>query len=160
VSTTPETRPGLPEELVASTTFLLKRLGYAAKERSFKAYEDEGLHPYHYAILIALEEGSHETQGAIADALGYDRGQLVGLLDELEERGLVERRRDPNDRRRHIVQPTAEGKRALRRLRALSRRLEDEFLAPLDDAERARLHELLLRLAETHEPRCAPRPLP
>jgi len=120
-----------------------------------QAYESEGLHPYHFAILIALEEGSHETQGAIADALGYDRGQLVGLLDELEERGLIERRRDPNDRRRHLVQPTAEGTRTLRKLRALSRQIEDEFLAPLSEDERAQLHALLFRLAEAHDPRCA-----
>lgn len=146
----------LPEELVASNTFLLKRLGFAAKERSIPAYEREGVHPYHFAILIALEQRSHETQGAIADALGYDRGQLVGLLDELEERGYLERRRDPNDRRRHLVQLTADGKRKLRRLRTLAREIEDEFLAPLSDAERADLHSLLLRLAEKHEPRCAP----
>ena len=149
-------RQGLPEELVASSTFLLKRLGFTAKERSMKAYEEEGLHPYHHAILIALDQGSHETQGAIADALGYDRGQLVGLLDELEERGLVERRRDPNDRRRHLVQLTPDGKRALRRLRTLARELEDDFLEPLTDAERDKLHALLLKLAAKHEPRCAP----
>src|SRR5215475_2351600 len=107
-------RPGvrLPEELVASSTFLLKRLGFAAKEQSLDAYEPTGLHPYHYAILLVLDEGSHETQGSIADALGYDRGQLVGLLDELEERDLVQRRRDPADRRRHTVTLTADGKRA------------------------------------------------
>src|SRR5262245_48221964 len=92
--------PRLPEELVASTTFLLKRLGFAAKEQSFTAYEAMGLHPYHYAIMLLLDEGTRETQGSIADALGYDRGQLVGLLDELEEEGLVARRRDPKDRRR------------------------------------------------------------
>jgi DNA-binding MarR family transcriptional regulator len=149
-------RQGLPEELVASSTFLLKRLGFSAKERGMKAYEEEGLHPYHHAILIALDEGSHETQGAIADALGYDRGQLVGLLDDLEERGLVERRRDPDDRRRHLVQMTPEGKRTLRRLRAVARQLEDGFLEPLSEAERAKLHALLLKLAEKHEPRCAP----
>jgi DNA-binding MarR family transcriptional regulator len=120
-----------------------------------EAYESAGLHPYHFAILIALDEGSHETQGAIADTLGYDRGQLVGLLDDLEQRGLVERRRDPNDRRRQLVQPTAEGKKTLRRLRALSRQIENEFLAPLSDDERTQLHALLLRLAEKHEPRCA-----
>ena len=149
------TAPQLPAELVASSTFLLKRLGFAAKERALKAYEQTGLHPYHHAVLLVLGEGSRETQGAIADALGYDRGQLVGLLDELEDRGLVERRRDPNDRRRHVVRLTPDGKRMLGRLRTLARQIEDEYLAPLSDDERATLHTLLLRLAEKHEPRCA-----
>jgi len=157
--TTPETQPRtvpqLPEELVASATFLLKKLGFAAKDRTMKAYEGTGLHPYHHAILLVLDEGSAETQGSIADALGYDRGQLVGLLDELEEQGLIERRRDPDDRRRHLVRLTSDGKRTLKRLRALSKEIEDEFLAPLGDKERANLHALLLRLAEKHEPRCA-----
>jgi MarR family transcriptional regulator, lower aerobic nicotinate degradation pathway regulator len=148
-------RHRLPEELVASTTFLLKRLGFAAKERGMDAYEREDVHPYHYGILLALDEGGHETQGAIADALGYDRGQLVGLLDEIEERGLIERRRDPNDRRRHVVRMTADGKRKLRRLRALARELDDDFLEPLSETEREQLHALLLKLAEKHEPGCA-----
>ena len=121
-----------------------------------EAYEETGLHPYHHAILHRARRGlARETQGSIADALGYDRGQLVGLLDELEERELVERRRDPDDRRRHLVRLTPEGKRALRRFRALARKIEDEFLAPLNEEERAHLHALLLRLAEKHEPRCA-----
>jgi MarR family transcriptional regulator, lower aerobic nicotinate degradation pathway regulator len=148
--------PKLPEELVAATTFLMKRLGFAAKERAMAAYEETGLHPYHHAVMLVLDEGSRETQGAIADALGYDRGQLVGLLDDLEERGLVERRRDPNDRRRHLVRLTDEGKGSLRKLRSLARKLENDFLAPLDEDERAMLHSLLRRLAEEHEPRCAP----
>ena len=145
----------IPDELLGSTTFLLKRLGWAAKDRSLAAYEGTGLHPYHYAILLVLDEGSHETQGSIADALGYDRGQLVGLLDELEEQKLVERKRDPNDRRRHIVTLTAEGAKTLRKLGALARKTEDEFLASLSDDERGELHALLLRLAHQHEPRWA-----
>ena len=148
----------LPAELVASTSFLLKRLGFAAKDRTMAAYEETGLHPYHYGVMLVLDEGSRETQGSIADALGYDRGQLVGLLDELEEQGLVERKRDPNDRRRHIVRLTSEGKKALRRLRALAKQLEDDFLTPLSDDDRQALHSLLLRLAEVHEPRCLPLP--
>jgi DNA-binding MarR family transcriptional regulator len=148
----------LPAELVASTSFLLKRLGFAAKDRTMAAYEETGLHPYHYGVMLVLDEGSRETQGSIADALGYDRGQLVGLLDELEEQGLVERKRDPNDRRRHIVRLTSEGKKALRRLRALAKQLEDDFLTPLSDDDRQALHSLLLRLAEVHEPRCMPLP--
>ncbi len=159
-TTTPESplayAPRLPQELVESTTFLLKRLGFAAKDRTLAAYEETGLHPYHHAVLLVLSEGAPETQGSIADALGYDRGQLVGLLDDLEERGLVERKRDPNDRRRHVVRLTADGKAMLRRLRTLAGQIEDEFLAPLDERERVALHALLLRLAQTHEPRCAP----
>lgn len=146
--------PILPEELVGSATFLLKRLGFAVKEQAMEGYERVGLHPYHHAVLIALSEGSHETQGAIADALGYDRGQLVGLLDELEERSLVERRRDQKDRRRHLVHITPEGKRMLRTLRTLSQQLEADFLSPLSNEERAELHALLLRLAQKHEPGC------
>jgi MarR family transcriptional regulator, lower aerobic nicotinate degradation pathway regulator len=159
-TTTPRPVPRIPEELLASPTFLLKRLGFAAKERSMEAYEQTGLHPYHYAILLVLDEGSRETQGSIADALGYDRGQLVGLLDELEEQELIERKRDPNDRRRHLVRMTAGGTKTLRRLRTLARRTEDEFLEPLSERERQNLHELLLRLAEKHEPRCALGPSP
>lgn len=146
----------LPKELLESTTFLLKRLGYAAKERALAAYEATGLHPYHHAVLLVLGEGSRETQGSIADALGYDRGQLVGLLDELEERELVERRRDPNDRRRHLVRLTPVGTKTLRRLRSIAGQIEDDFLAPLDAEERVALHSLLRRLAAQHEPRCAP----
>ncbi len=140
---------------MASPTFLLKRLGFAAKATSIEAYEQTGLNPYHHAVLALLDEGMTETQGAIADALDYDRGQLVGLLDELEEQGLVERRRDPADRRRHIVRLTPAGRKTLTKLRALAASLEDEFLAGLDSDERARLHALLLRVAQRHLPGCA-----
>ena len=152
----PATRPRLPEELVASTSFLIKRLGFAVKDQTMAAYEQAGLRPYHHAVLAVVDEGPPETQGAIADALGYDRGQLVGLLDELEERGLVERRRDPDDRRRHTVRITPDGKRALAKLRALADQLENDFLASLDENERAQLWRLLRRLAEQHLPHCAP----
>jgi DNA-binding MarR family transcriptional regulator len=144
----------LPDELVSSALFLLKRLGMSAKERSFTAYEKLGLHPYHHAILAVLDEGTRETQGSIADSLGYDRGQLVGLLDELEAAGLIMRRRDPSDRRRHVVEMTAAGRKTLAKLRALSLRIEEEFLAPLDERQRQVLHTLLLELAEEHVPAC------
>jgi len=159
--TTTETRPlaeRFPEELVSSALFLLKRLGMTAKEKSLKGYEESGLHPYHHAILAVLDEGSRETQGAIADALGYDKGQLVGLLDELEHEGLVVRERDQADRRRHVVQMTPEGRKTLARLRRLSARLEDDFMSSLDEDERAQLHALLLRLAEHHVPHCRIQP--
>jgi len=144
----------LPEELTSSALFLLKRLGMSAKERSFSAYEELGLHPYHHAILAALDEDRRETQGAIADALGYDRGQLVGLLDEMEEAGLVERRRDPEDRRRQVVVMTPAGKKTLVKVRAVAQQLDDEFLAPLTAEQRKQLQKLLLALAVEHVPNC------
>jgi DNA-binding MarR family transcriptional regulator len=140
--------------LLESSAFLLKRLGFWTKERTLPAYEATGSSPYHHAVLVALDEDSHDTQGALADALGYDRGQMVGILDELEEQALVQRRRDPQDRRRQLVSITPEGKRALAKLRTLSRKLEDELFTPLDAEERKQLHGLLLRLARYHLPAC------
>jgi len=144
----------VPEELISSPVFLLKRLGFRAKELHVDAYANAGVHPYHYAVLATLAEGERETQGAIADALDYDRGQLVGILDEMEEQGLVERRRDPEDRRRQVVVVTPAGRKALTKMRSLSKRLDDEFLAPLTPAQREQLQQLLLALALEHVPNC------
>jgi DNA-binding MarR family transcriptional regulator len=148
---------GPPRELLSSATFLLKRLGFAAKEHSHDAFEGTGLSPFHFAVLALLEEDPRETQAAIADALGYDRSHIVRLLDELEERDLVARKRDPGDRRRHVVKLTPDGRKTLGKLRAIVRRLEHEFLAPLDAGEQEALHALLVRLAAHHDPRCTPR---
>src|SRR3954463_3403521 len=153
-------RQRIPQELISSTAFLLKRLGFAAKERGTDAYEAAGLHPYHHAVLAVVDEGERETQGEIADALGYDRGQLVGLLDELEEKGYVERERDKNDRRRQIVRRTPAGRAAHAKARELADRLDDEFLAPLDARERDELHRLLLRLPAGDLPACRMPTLP
>jgi DNA-binding MarR family transcriptional regulator len=146
-------RPGPPRELLSSTSFLLKRLGWEIRDRAIEAFDSTGLTPQHHAVLALLEEEPRETQAMIADALGYDRSHLVGLLDELEERGLVERRRDPEDRRRHLVTLTPEGRRALTQLRSIVKRFEKEFFAPLDIAQHEALHALLLRLASHHDAR-------
>jgi MarR family transcriptional regulator, lower aerobic nicotinate degradation pathway regulator len=154
-SSAPAAVAGPSRELLLSTPFLLKRLGMAAKETALAAFGPSGLTPQHHAVLSVLDEGTPETQATIADALGYDRGHLVGLLDELEAKGLVERRRDPEDRRRHLVNLTSSGTETLRELRAIAKSVEKEFLAPLDAEERRALHALLLTLARHHDPRCA-----
>ena len=142
-------QPCLPEELISSTVFLLGKLGYTIKTEAMEQFERAGFNPYDYSVMAFLDESARETQATVADTLGVDRSQLVGLLDGLEERALIERRRDPNDRRRQMVSLTAAGRRELGKLRKMVKSLEEEFLAPLDDAERETLHRLLLEIA-TH----------
>jgi DNA-binding MarR family transcriptional regulator len=146
-------RPGPPKELLTSPTFLAKRVGFAIKERMMEAFEESGLSMYDHAILTLLDEDPTETQAQIADALGYDRSHLVGVLDDLEERGLIERRRDTQDRRRHLVTMTPAGAKALTRLRAIVSQVEEEYFEPLNATERKTLTSLLGRLAGHHDPR-------
>ena len=96
------------------------------------------------------------TQGTIADALGYDRGQLVGLSTS-SRRGRLPRAA-PRSRRPAPPSRQRDPRRqeALARLREILRQVEDEFLAPLEERERKQFHALMLRLAEHHLPHCSP----
>jgi MarR family transcriptional regulator, lower aerobic nicotinate degradation pathway regulator len=143
----------MPRELVANPVFLLARLGFGVKKHAIEELERSGSSLYDYSVLALLAEAPCEGQGSIAELLGLDKSQLVGLLDGLEERKLIERRRDPNDRRRHNVILTAGGKRRLEELRGLVNRIAEEFLAPLTPAEREELHRLLLQVAGYHDAR-------
>jgi DNA-binding MarR family transcriptional regulator len=143
----------LPAELVKSPGFLLARLGMTLKMEMMAAFERAGFNPYQYVILALLDEGARTTQTAIAKTLDYDPSQLVAHLDALEEHGLIERRRDPNDRRRQMVDVTPAGRRKLAAFRKLVQKIEDEFLAPLDEDDRAALHDLLLRVAAHRDAR-------
>ena len=117
-------------------------------------FEQAGSESTHYGVLAILSEG-RGTQATIADALDLDRSQLVGVLDDARGNGLVERRRDPNDRRRHAVSITAEGKSQLVKLRSVVKRIEESFLEPLGEDARKALHETLVRVACNFDPRYA-----
>jgi DNA-binding MarR family transcriptional regulator len=151
----PNPQACLPKELITSPVFVLGRLGFELKRRAIEELEAAGSSMYDYSVLTLLADAPCEAQASIADMLRVDRSQLVGLLDGLEKRGLIERRRDQSDRRRHTVSLTPEGKHQLAGLRALVKQIEEEFLAPLDAESRMALHSLLLQLASHHDARFA-----
>lgn len=95
------------------------------------------------AALSFLRDYEVTTQQALSEGLCIDANYCVLLLNELEATDFVERRRDPTDRRRHIVTMTEAGREALRRAEAAQQTLEDEILAGLDSEERATLAHLL-----------------
>ena len=141
----------LPAELQECLGFLLARVGIATKLAAFEEFQRAGFGPYQYGVLAVLGEGAKETQATIADTLDVDRGQLVGVLDELEKDGLIERRRDQNDRRRHMVSITPAGKKRLVKMRALVKNVEDSLLGALDTDERATLQDFLQRIAASND---------
>ena len=143
----------LPDELLEKSGFLLVRLAMGFKARAIGELEAAGYSQYHYSVLAVLGEQPRRTQATIAEALEVDPSQLVGILDALEDRGLVDRQRDPDDRRRHVVSLTAKGRTQLVRLRGLIDAMEDELFTPLDAKARKQFHETLLKLVGYHDPR-------
>jgi DNA-binding MarR family transcriptional regulator len=101
--------------------------------------------------LIALDHLRDEEsclQQGLGQMLMLDANNCVLLLNDLDERGYVERRRDPADRRRHIVEITPAGRRALEHAESKLDALEEEVLGSLDSADRAQLHGLLAKALE------------
>jgi DNA-binding MarR family transcriptional regulator len=95
------------------------------------------------ATLSYLRDYREPTQQQLTEGLCIDTNYCVMLLNDLEASGLVERRRDPADRRRHIVTMTEQGRKALHQAEAAQQTLEDEILGALNAEERSQLAHLL-----------------
>jgi DNA-binding MarR family transcriptional regulator len=113
-----------------------------------------GLRPRHLVTLTVLRDQGVSGQQALSDLLRMDRTNLVGLLNELEADGLIERRRSDADRRRHIVELTAAGVERLEEAELALAGVEDDLLEALDDEQRAALHELLQQASGGQQPDC------
>jgi MarR family transcriptional regulator, lower aerobic nicotinate degradation pathway regulator len=105
---------------------------------------------YHYRLLAALEEFGPASQAALSRRTGIDRSDVVAALNDLAERGLVERSPDPADRRRNVITITPAGTEQLRLLDRVVGDVQDKLLAPLSPAERDQLTDLLARVLEHH----------
>lgn len=126
---------------------LLAHLARRIRLRSEAVLAPLGLRPRHLVALTVLREGDGMSQQALAGTLEMDGTNVVGLLNELEAKGLVERRRSPTDRRRHLVMLTHSGKERLCEAERALTVAEDEVLGALAPDERGTLYELLRRAA-------------
>jgi DNA-binding MarR family transcriptional regulator len=122
---------------------LIDHLARISRRAADAAMADGSLRPRHLIALRLLSERGRMTQHAVGAALSLDPSNVVGLLNELEERGLITRRRDPADRRRHIVEVSATGADELTRTYVQLGLVEDELFKTLTCEQRSTLHELL-----------------
>jgi MarR family transcriptional regulator, lower aerobic nicotinate degradation pathway regulator len=143
----------VPPLLAHDLGFLLGRLGGECRRRLGDALADRGLAARHYAVLAVLEDRAPLPQRDLTATLGLDRSYVVGLVDQLEDAGLVERRPDLADRRRHALTLTAQGRYVASACRAVSNQVEEDLLAPLEPEDRSLLHALLHRVAAFHDAR-------
>ena len=132
-------------------TAYLRAAGIAA--RSF----DAPAHPRDAAVLATLTAAGALSQQDLAERLDVNRTVMVKLIDSLEGRGLVERRRNPEDRRAYMLVPTDAAREAMAEMLPRMQRAEGELAAPLEPAERERLNALLRPLIEPPPPMMADR---
>jgi DNA-binding MarR family transcriptional regulator len=111
-----------------------------------------GMHLRHLVALAYVRDHDGCPQQDLADAFCMDANNVVLLLNELEQLGYATRRRDPHDRRRHLVQLTGAGRSALARSESAQGAIEDEVLQALEPSERKTLRELLSRALRSVEP--------
>jgi DNA-binding MarR family transcriptional regulator len=143
----------VPPSLLDLTSFLLARTGRTARSRLAARLAEREQRLWHLAVLAALADFGPQVQRDLATRLSIDPSDLVKVLDDLSGAGQVDRTRSTADRRRIQVSLTPAGRTALAELLQQARAVQDEVLAPLAPAERAQLHQLLLRL---HRPAPAP----
>ncbi|AZM57762.1 MarR family transcriptional regulator [Streptomyces sp. WAC 01529] len=139
-----------PDRLRRRASRLLSRLTMRSDRLVNEGLARADARKWHYAVLASLEEYGPGSQAELSRRSGIYRSDMVGVLNELAERDLVERAPDPDDRRRNIITISDRGRRHLRLLDHVLDDLHEELLAPLDPAERDEFVGLLTRLLDHH----------
>jgi DNA-binding MarR family transcriptional regulator len=138
-----------PTRLQGRATWLVSR-AYARSSGLLNAgfeAEGDGLRGYHYRLLAAVEEWGPASQAELGRKTGIDRSDVTAALTELESRKLVKRTVDPANKRRNIVTVTDQGLKRLLALDTVIDNIQDEFLAPLSQAQRRQFITLASLLA-------------
>jgi DNA-binding MarR family transcriptional regulator len=128
--------------------FLLSQLGHYAADRFAERLRPLGLRPRHFGLLTHLANADGRSQQQLADAMGIHRNQMVALIDDLEARGLVERRRHPDDRRAHALFLTATARKLLPRAQRAADQHDADLMSALTAQQRRQLIDLLQRLGQ------------
>src|SRR5919202_1115534 len=146
----PTSAPAAPARALSRRAgFLLVQLGTHAHRRFADRLAPLDLHPRHFGMLSHLAASEGQSQQALSRALGIHRSAVVALVDDLEHRGLAERRRDPFDRRAYTLYLTPHGRELLVELQRVAEEDEAELLTALNASERSQLISLLQRVAES-----------
>lgn len=141
--------PGDGSEQVPSAgiAFLLAQLGAHAAARFAERAGELDLTPALTGVLRLIALAPGRSQQSLAIELGMLPSKVVTVIDDLQHRGLVERQRNPDDRRNHALHLTPEGRHVLGRVRDAAEAHEAELVTALEDTERAQLVEMLSRIA-------------
>jgi DNA-binding MarR family transcriptional regulator len=124
---------------------VLAQRGQEALRMLSTAYARAGLKPRQCQAILLLDEHDCMTQRDLGEAMGVDPSILVGLLNPLEEEGLISRERDAGDRRRHNISLTRKGRDRLKKIEREQAAAEDAYFAELEPSEVEQLCDLLSR---------------
>jgi DNA-binding MarR family transcriptional regulator len=145
----------LLEARCSSPGLLLALLGHVAMRRLREVHTRHELSPRQFQLLGLLHDRGAMGQRELGQTMEIDPSILVTLLNPLEAEGLLSRRRDELDRRRHLVSLTPRGERRLAAAARAQREAEEELFAGLDDGQRSQLRDLLIALSESLSAECA-----
>jgi MarR family transcriptional regulator, transcriptional regulator for hemolysin len=123
-------REDCPQCLMGNLNWLLTQAHYALASELANALEPLGITPRDHSVLGAAQTGAH-TQKALADLVGLDKTTMVATIDDLERAGLARRVPSPTDRRAHVIEVTAEGKRKFAAAGKVSQRVQADVLESL-----------------------------
>lgn len=125
-------------------------LARALVAREEPVLQEHGISMWGYVVLTGLVEQPVRTQAALAQAISADKSRIIGVLDDLQQRGYIQRQPDTADRRVHLLSLTPEGDKLRRSVEAAIRDREEEVLAALPPADRAAFLRSLKALYERY----------
>jgi DNA-binding MarR family transcriptional regulator len=141
-----------PREPRADLAAMLAPLVRELINAELPVLEAHGLSMWGYIVLSALDRSPVRSQAALADAIGADKTRIIATLDELQERGYIERRPDPDDRRVRLLALTESGRAVRDAAQAAIQRGEERWLGRLSANDRRVFLRILRQLSAANPP--------